>query len=262
MLPSPPTISPTNSARIADFWYPQYELSWDQAGCSNALPLPYNNINDRPKYESGESCCAAAYGGQVSMKCICGLDNPPLGCPGVVEYTVTTTTATITSTLDLGDLVDQYNQADLIQILESTIAAIVQASLGADGGTVEKVTILSIDGQPVDRRRALFLRRELSSHVSIQFQVLVNDKCLRSNCQNIQDAIRDDVKRGLTNLTRLQTALRQSGNTALQSVIVEEIMVRDQVTSTQATATAVEVSIYSFACILERRAIQISRVRS
>ena len=263
VLPNPPTASPTTSARIADFWYPQYEISWDQAGCSNTLPLPYNNTNDRPKYNSEESCCASAYGGQVSVACICGLDNPPLGCPGVVEYIVTTTTVTISSTFDLGDLVVPYNQAGFIQTLESTIAALVQASLGADGGTVEKVIILSIDGEPVDRRRALFLRRELTSHANVQFQVLVNNECLGSDCQqisrvNIGSAIRDDVNRGLTNVAIVQTALRQSGNTALQSVSIGEVTVSNQVTSTQTTATTVGVSINSFACIFEIRAIQIS----
>ena len=97
MLPSPPTSSPTKFEDEAGFWYPVYEISWDQSGCSNKLPLPYNNINDRPRYITQEVCCASAYSGQVSMACVCDLPSPALGCPGIIEYTATTTTATISS---------------------------------------------------------------------------------------------------------------------------------------------------------------------
>ena len=54
MLPEDirPTTSPTNADRTADFWYPMYEMSWSKSGCSNKLPLPYNNVNDRPNYST------------------------------------------------------------------------------------------------------------------------------------------------------------------------------------------------------------------
>ena len=54
MLPEEirPTTSPTNTDRTANFWYPMYEMSWSQSGCSNKLPLPYNNVNDRPNYST------------------------------------------------------------------------------------------------------------------------------------------------------------------------------------------------------------------
>ena len=45
-----PTTSPTNVDPRADFWYPMYEKAWPTSGCSNKLPLPYNNKNDRPNY--------------------------------------------------------------------------------------------------------------------------------------------------------------------------------------------------------------------
>ncbi len=37
---------------MADFWYPDYDTAWSVAGCSNKLPLPYRNKNDRPNYYS------------------------------------------------------------------------------------------------------------------------------------------------------------------------------------------------------------------
>ncbi|KAL7542550.1 hypothetical protein ACHAXR_011864 [Thalassiosira sp. AJA248-18] len=92
MLPNPPTSSPTNSAREADFWYPMYETAWDQSGCSNKLPLPYNNINDRPRYDTGELCCASAYSGQFSKACVDSLAR-------AITHTPTTATVTISSTL-------------------------------------------------------------------------------------------------------------------------------------------------------------------
>ncbi|KAL7528265.1 hypothetical protein ACHAXR_002353, partial [Thalassiosira sp. AJA248-18] len=52
MLPSPPTTSPTTSDFETDFWYPDYDTSWADAGCSNKLPLPFNNKNDRPNYKT------------------------------------------------------------------------------------------------------------------------------------------------------------------------------------------------------------------
>ena len=176
MLPNPPTTTPTNSAQTADFWYPQYETSWDQAGCSNQLPLPYNNINDRPKYSSQESCCAGAYRGQVSLACICGLPNPGLGCPGIIEYTLTTTTGIVTFALALGDITipsDENEKAAFVESLESTIAALVSASLGlgTDVGTLTMIAIrvISIGGVPVRQR---LLRRRRRSRQQCHHSVL------------------------------------------------------------------------------------------
>ncbi|KAL7523302.1 hypothetical protein ACHAXR_000115 [Thalassiosira sp. AJA248-18] len=84
MLPSPPSNSPTNTAREADFWYPDYESgAWNVATCLNDLPLPFGK-NDRPTYTSKAACCSGAYAGQVSKTCICSLDDPPAGCPAKV----------------------------------------------------------------------------------------------------------------------------------------------------------------------------------
>ena len=81
MLPSPPTSSPTNSAYETDFWYPQYELPWGEAGCSNKLPLPYNNIKDRINYKTQIECCKGAYAGQTGGKCLSQLPSPPTTSP-------------------------------------------------------------------------------------------------------------------------------------------------------------------------------------
>ena len=127
MLHNPPTVSPTSANHDAGFWYTMYEKSWAQSGCSKKLPLPYNNINDCPQYDSQESCCAGAYAGQVSMACVCDTPNPPLKCPGVVTYTATTTTATVSSTLVLEDITipsDSTAKEALINDLDSIIMAI------------------------------------------------------------------------------------------------------------------------------------------
>jgi len=80
-LPSPPTTSPTNPGGIADFWYPDYDTAWSEAGCLNKFPLPFPNVNDRPNYKTMLECCKAAYGGQVSGACLSNLPNPPTGSP-------------------------------------------------------------------------------------------------------------------------------------------------------------------------------------
>ncbi|KAL7539662.1 hypothetical protein ACHAXR_009490 [Thalassiosira sp. AJA248-18] len=81
MLPSPPTGSPTSEDYEADFWYPMYELPWSVSGCSNKLPLPYNNINDRPNYSTQIQCCKTAYAGQISGMCLSMLPNAPTLSP-------------------------------------------------------------------------------------------------------------------------------------------------------------------------------------
>merc|ERR1711865_195052 len=64
-LATPPTTSPTSSVFQAVFWYPDYDTSWSVAGCSNELPLPYNNPSDRPQYDTQLACCKGSYGGQM-----------------------------------------------------------------------------------------------------------------------------------------------------------------------------------------------------
>jgi len=80
-LPSPPTGSPTTSAFEAAFWYPDYDTAWSIAGCSNKLPLPFNNPNDRPNYGTQVACCKAAYAGQLSGACLSELPSPPTTSP-------------------------------------------------------------------------------------------------------------------------------------------------------------------------------------
>ena len=84
-LPNPPTRSPTSvptkSPRTADFWYADYETTWEEAGCRNTLPLPYRNVNDRPNYPTQLECCNEAYASQPSGACLGGLPNPPTKSP-------------------------------------------------------------------------------------------------------------------------------------------------------------------------------------
>ncbi|KAL7530418.1 hypothetical protein ACHAXR_010990 [Thalassiosira sp. AJA248-18] len=81
MLPSRPTTTPTNSDYEVDFWYPRYEENWAESGCSNKLPLPYGNVNDRPNYSTQIACCRGAYRGQTSGSCLAELPNPPTSSP-------------------------------------------------------------------------------------------------------------------------------------------------------------------------------------
>eukprot|EP00571_Detonula_confervacea_P010027 CAMPEP_0172304092 /NCGR_PEP_ID=MMETSP1058-20130122/5534_1 /TAXON_ID=83371 /ORGANISM="Detonula confervacea, Strain CCMP 353" /LENGTH=446 /DNA_ID=CAMNT_0013015173 /DNA_START=85 /DNA_END=1425 /DNA_ORIENTATION=- len=80
-LPTPPTTSPTNSGGILDFFYPDYDTAWSEAGCSNAAPLPYPRKTDRPSYSTMLACCKGAYGGQMSGACVSELPSPPTVSP-------------------------------------------------------------------------------------------------------------------------------------------------------------------------------------
>ncbi|EJK66245.1 hypothetical protein THAOC_12848 [Thalassiosira oceanica] len=80
-LEAPPTLSPTTSDLTVNFWYPDYGTEWTSAGCLNTLPLPYNNVNDRPNYPTQLECCKAAYGGQMSGACLSQLESPPTTSP-------------------------------------------------------------------------------------------------------------------------------------------------------------------------------------
>jgi len=75
-LPSPPTMSPTESGGL-DVYYPDYTTTWTEAGCINTRPLP----NGRPTYSSQIACCNGAYGGQVSGVCLSQLPSPPTMSP-------------------------------------------------------------------------------------------------------------------------------------------------------------------------------------
>lgn len=55
------SIIPTHRQMSFHAW-----TSWSDSGCSNKLPLPFNNMNDCPNYSAQITCCKGAYGGQVS----------------------------------------------------------------------------------------------------------------------------------------------------------------------------------------------------
>jgi hypothetical protein len=87
-LPNPPTTSPTMEGG-APFYYPVYEMTWSEGYCSNELPLPYNNVNDRPNYPDMLACCKGSYAGQMSGTCLQMLPNPPTTSPtteGGLDY--------------------------------------------------------------------------------------------------------------------------------------------------------------------------------
>ena len=79
-LPNPPTGAPTTSAWEAEFFYPQYELPWSVAGCTNRLPLPFVE-GGRPTYTTMLACCRGSYGWQASGACFARLPSPPTGAP-------------------------------------------------------------------------------------------------------------------------------------------------------------------------------------
>jgi len=81
-LASPPTTSPTMAGGMAGFYYADYETAWSDAGCLNTMPIPFNR-GDRPEYDTHLACCKAAYGGQMSGKCLSQLASPPTTSPTI-----------------------------------------------------------------------------------------------------------------------------------------------------------------------------------
>merc|ERR1719428_555621 len=79
--PSPNPSLANCHGGLTDFWYPDYDTAWSIAGCKNTLPLPYNNPNDRPNYDTHIACCKGAYAGQVSGACLSELESPPTTSP-------------------------------------------------------------------------------------------------------------------------------------------------------------------------------------
>jgi len=75
-LANPPTQHPTKLGG-PDVYYPDYTLDWSDGKCINTTPVPSGRLT----YTSMLGCCKAAYGGQMSMKCIQSLPNPPTGAP-------------------------------------------------------------------------------------------------------------------------------------------------------------------------------------
>ncbi|KAL3782524.1 hypothetical protein ACHAW5_010895, partial [Stephanodiscus triporus] len=80
-VPTKSPVKPAPTTGTADFWYPDYSVAWSEGGCSNALPLPYANIGDRPNYPTQLECCKAAFANQGSGACYGGLPDPPTDSP-------------------------------------------------------------------------------------------------------------------------------------------------------------------------------------
>ena len=239
-----PTTSPTNSERTAAFWYPMYEMSWSSSGCSNKLPLPYNNINDRPNYSTGEECCAKAYGGQTSRACVCEhLDPPQSGC---IEYEVTTIVSTVKGVIQLGDITIPTVAAEkdaLISSLEDIIFAQLSATMGND----IEVNILSIGGTSVLRYRSL--RNRILSTTDVEYEVIVTSTCTE-NCQSTTDTagneVLNDVTEAMSDNSAMESAFQNSGNSVLAGSTVEGNTVDQDVLTTTSTSTETGVSLSSF----------------
>jgi len=239
-----PTASPTNADRTAKFWYPMYEMSWSTAGCSNKLPLPYNNVNDRPNYSTGEECCAKAYGGQTSMACLCEhLDTPQLGCDGIIEYELTTITTAVTSTLTLGDIDIPTNADEKAALVETLEDMIFDMLLVALGGDLQEVRILSIGGDAVRRSLRYPDERLLTTSADIEYEVIVENKCTGEDCTStsVEDQVVNAVSTATSN-EDMQNAIQSSDNVALASVTVQSITVDQTAVSTTSSETIVGVS--------------------
>ena len=258
-LPDPPLGCPgtINSNHEADFWYPQYELERSMAGCSNRLPLPYNNINDRPRYDTPELCCARAYGGQTSMACLCGLPAPPLGCPGIARYTVVTTTTTVSSTVVLGGLIvpeDPDEKTALVDSLEDALFDVVAAGLRAGSGTLISVTITSIGGDPVRRwlRSKQTMGHDANGHrglatqsIPVEFQSTVISTRSADDSNEEEEVVDDDVANDiltqvsstLSSANAVQQGLETSDNSNLENIVIVSILVDPIVETTSETQT-------------------------
>jgi len=79
-LEAPPTSSPTMVGGIGWEWWPEYNMKWSEAGCSNKVPWPFNK-GDRPTYDTQLECCKSAYSGQTSQTCLHQLESPPTSSP-------------------------------------------------------------------------------------------------------------------------------------------------------------------------------------
>ena len=243
MLPEEirPTTSPTNSAHTANFWYPMYEMSWTLSGCSNKLPLPYNNVNDRPNYSTGEECCAKAYGGQSSKACLCEhLDTPQLGCDGIIQYELTTITTVVTSTLTLGDIDIPTNADEKAALVETLEDMIFDMLLDKLGGDLQEVRILSIGGDAVRRSLRYSDERLLTTSADIEYEVIVENTCIGEDCAST--SVEDQVITATSNTEDMQNAIQSSNNAALASVTVQSITVDQTAVSTTSSETIVGVS--------------------
>mmetsp|Transcript_33060 Transcript_33060/g.75500 ORF Transcript_33060/g.75500 Transcript_33060/m.75500 type:complete len:812 (-) Transcript_33060:177-2612(-) len=144
-LEAPPTTSPTSSDSTVDFWYPDYDSAWSDAGCLNSLPLPYLP-GGRPTYTTNEACCSAAYGGQVSRACICSTASPPANCWDRLMSSPATKTAESTLTLDGVNSLPSTDSG--MQALTSRIKAIIQGGL-SDGAQVLSISNVSFENGEV-----------------------------------------------------------------------------------------------------------------
>jgi len=143
-LEAPPTTSPTTSDFTVDFWYPDYDTAWTSAGCLNTLPLPYNNVNDRPNYPTQLECCKGAYAGQMSGVCLSQLESPPTTSP---------TNMGNTGSLFYPDYGTTWPEAGCVNVLpvpngRPTYMSQLECCKGAYGGQISGVCLSQLDSPP------------------------------------------------------------------------------------------------------------------
>jgi len=113
MLPSPPTMSPTDGGEL-DIYYPDYgQPSWSEGFCINTRPLP----SGRPTYATMLDCCKSDYAGQISGICLSMLPFPPTTSPTYSEAlpsspTLSPSGGSTINSLNSGGLQDSYPNYD------------------------------------------------------------------------------------------------------------------------------------------------------
>lgn len=220
------------------------------------LKLMYSYSNQ------GEECCAKAYGGQTSQACVCEhLDTPQLGCPGIIEFELTTVTTVVTSTISLGAITvptDLDEKTAFVSGLEETIKDMLATSLGDE---LQEVIITKIDGVAVRRLLRNLDDRLLAGSAAVEFDAVV-ERIVDQGSDNgeesttdpdvaaaaVADQVAAQVVNQVTDATSdpavVEAALQNSGNAALTSVTVQGTTVDQNPVTTSSTETVVGVSCF------------------
>ncbi len=237
-----------NNQQQRPAWHPVYSAGWTHGHCK------YHISCNSPSYPTELSCCKSSYAGQVSGHCISNLPYPPTSSPtntgglDVWYPDYDTSWTRIITTISFEGMsvpTDPIARSNLVSSLESMLFDMLQStsySSGVGGGTLERVQIISIGGQPVRQRNlrglSLPLTRELQSQSTITdvvFEVTVTTVCTGATCNGsnqevqITTAVHDNVSTALSNMATVQSALRGNGDVNLSSVEVSSVVVDDNV---------------------------------
>jgi len=254
----------------------------NEGSCANAA-ADGGDITSIQASCNGQGACnnAGRNNGDISLissKCnIDGDDYNVDACGALVdndsdiEYTYTTNKGTFNAQITLENIdvpTDETEKALYIAALEQTIYDYTWAYLPLGSGSLQRVDVISIDGQAV-RRRELLLRHLTGSKVSVEFELVFSKEevCIRedfgtllanrhnslkcaSKNETSMNAILSDIKAktaALADTDALQSALQNSGNPFLQGVTVVEVQVDPVPVTTSESVTVVGVSLYTAA---------------